>query len=264
MPSGPAVKRPLQTVLAELALEKRGLVLVQGRRYFRIEDQASQARREAKSGPLETRRFLQAHDFWWDEDPDGLVVVYQETPGGPKPLAAEIGSRFTPLALDEGDWGPEMILSGSLGRIVGCTGSEFENRCYDVGRTYGFDQLPSKTRRDAIAQTDDFTAHFGHRPDVMQYRFLVIPHDEVMKVLFGHFGAALEDAMKAPKVKRLSRSIRDEGLKYPPIADEGWQRTLAMASLGLDLPYFEVLPPLDAQFEPMIPTLEGVRWPSGR
>lgn len=117
MPRGPAVKRPLPTVLAELAFEKRGLVLAQGRTYFRIEDQASQARREAKSGPSETRRFLQAHDFWWDEDPDGLVVVYQDTPGGPKPLAAEIGSRFTPLALDEGDWGPEMILSGSLGPV---------------------------------------------------------------------------------------------------------------------------------------------------
>lgn len=117
MPQGPSVKRPLPTVLAELAMMKRGLVLVQGRRYYRVEDQASQARREAKSGHPETQKFLQAPVFWWNEDPDGLVVIYQDSPAGPTPLAAEIGSRFTPLALDEGDaWGREMILSGSLAR----------------------------------------------------------------------------------------------------------------------------------------------------
>lgn len=258
MPQGASVKRPLPTVLDELKVWKPALVLAQGHTYFRIEQQASQARREAKSGHPETQRFLNDHAFWWDEDPDGLVVVYQETPAGPKPLAAEIGSRFTPLALDEGDaWGREMILSGSLGRRGDCAGAVFERRCYGAGYTYGFDELPSQTRRDAISQTDNFTAHFGHRPDVMQYRFLVIPHDEVMRVVTERFGNSLRRAIGEPKVKRLVHEIGEEGLKYPPIADEGWKRTLAMAALGLDLPYFEVLPPLDADFDPQIPTLEG-------
>jgi len=68
--------------------------------------------------------------------------------------------------------------------------------------------------------------------------------------------------MHAQAVVKLARSIERDGLRYPAVADEGWKRALAIASLGRDLPYFEALEPFDVQFEPMIPTLEGARRPN--
>jgi hypothetical protein len=45
-----------------------------------------------------------AFNFWWEEDPDGMVVVMNQTPEGPWPLAAEYGSRYVAWTLEnEGD-----------------------------------------------------------------------------------------------------------------------------------------------------------------
>lgn len=117
MSQRPSRKRPLPIVLLDLAGLKRDLVLIRGQHAFRIENIAEFARRQAISGSPAIRRYLSAFNFWWEEDPDGKVVVMVDTPEGPQPLAAEYGSRFTALALDnEGEWGREMMLSGSMRR----------------------------------------------------------------------------------------------------------------------------------------------------
>ncbi len=263
MPKGPDPKRPLTTVLQELALQIPGLVLIQGPRAYQIEREAVRARREAKSGHPDVRVYLSEHRFWWDEDPEGKVVVWRENPEGPKPIAVEYGSRYTAWTLEnEGDGGPEMILSGSLGRRQTCEGEIFERRCYTPGEVYSFNDLPSLSRKDALSQRADFEAHFGRGPETMAFRFLLVPHQEVVRLLHNHYGSGLEAAMHSQAVKKLSHSIEREGLKYPAVADEGWKRALAMASLGRDLPYFEVLEPFDMPYNPGLPTLEGARRPS--
>jgi hypothetical protein len=264
MPQGPEVKRPLLTVLEELSWGKLGLVLAQGTDYYRIEQVAGRARREAKSGHPDVQVYLSAPVFWWDEDPDGKVIVFEQTSAGPRPIAAEVGAREIPLALgDEGDWGRDSMLSGSLGKVKACDGAVFERRCYTPGEIYSFDDLPSRSRRDAVAQTADFQSHFDHSPKVMSFRFLVIPHQDVMRVLQERFGTDLQKKIESSEVRSIAQSIEREGLKFPPVADEGWKRTLAIALLGRDLPYFEVIPPFDMPVDPMIPTLEGRRWASG-
>lgn len=260
MPKGPARKRPLTTVLQELAFPDSKLVLVQGSRYYRIEEAAARARREAKSGHPDVQAYLSAPLFWWDEDPDGKIVVMRQTPEGPRPLAAEYGSRYTAWTLDdEGDWGREMVMSGSgsLGKVETCEGAVFERRCYVPGEVYSFNDLPSHSRKDAIRQVDDFEAHFGHGPESMEFRFLMVPHDDVLRLLSQRYGQKLKQMMQTEAVRKLAHSIEREGLKYPAVADEGWKRALAIASLGKDLPYFEVLEPFNVSFEPSISTLEG-------
>lgn len=260
MAQRPSQKRPLQIVLAELAYLKPDLVLVRGEHTHRIEHVLALARRETKSGSAKLRKYLSAFDFWWEEDPDGKVVVMTQTPEGPRPLAAEYGSRSTAWTLEnEGDWGREMVLSGSLGRVDSCEGAVFERRCYVSGDTYSFFELPSLSQKDAIRQTADFEAHFGHNPQAMHFRFLMVPHQEVVRLLEEHYGPRLMEMMQSAAVQKIAHSIRKEGLKYPAVADEGWKRALALAGLGQDLPYFEVVEPIEMPYSAMIPTLEGNR-----
>jgi len=254
----PSQRRPLATILAELASLKPGLVLIRGQHSFRIEHVLAVARRETKSGSARLRKYLSSFDFWWEEDPDGKVVVMTETPEGPRPLAAEYGSRLTAWTLEnEGDWGREMVLSGSLGRVDSCDGVVFERRCYSPGETYSFFELPSLSQKDALRQTSDFEAHFGRNPESMHFRFLMVPHQEVVRLLENHYGPKLLQMMRSSAVQKIVRSIEQEGLKYPAVADEGWKRALALADLGQDLPYFEVIEPIEMPYPAMIPTLEG-------
>jgi len=113
MPKGPKNKRPLPIILQELAFSVPGLVLVQGSRAYQIERESRRARREAKSGHPGVQAYLSEHRFWWDEDPDGKIVIWREEPQGPQVHAAEHGSRYTAWTLEhEGDGGTEMVLSG--------------------------------------------------------------------------------------------------------------------------------------------------------
>lgn len=256
----PSPRRPLATVLAELAYLKPDLVLIRGQHTFRIEDVSALARRETKAGSVQVQKYLSAFNFWWEEDPDGKIVVMSKTPEGPRPLAAEYGSRYTAWTLEnEGDWDREMMLSGSLGKVDSCEGAIFERRCYTSGAIYSFYDLPSLSQKDALRQTDDFESHFGHGPESMRFRFLMVPHTDVVRLLEQHYGPELPKLMQSAAVRKLAQSIGREGLKYPAVADEGWKRALAIAGLGRDLPYFEILEPFEMPFNPMIPTLEGVR-----
>lgn len=112
MAKGPARPRPLPTVLAALDYTNPGLILVKGRKYFRIRDVTNAARRAAKSGPRETQSFLNAFVFWEERDSEGKVVIMRQTPAGPRPFAVEDGSRLVSWTLDEGELGPESSLSG--------------------------------------------------------------------------------------------------------------------------------------------------------
>src|SRR4029079_3536723 len=256
----PSQRRPLANVLAELAYLKPDLVLVRGQHTFRIEHVSALARRETKSGSESLRKYLSAFDFWWEEDPDGKIVVMTQTPEGPRPLAAEYGSKSIAWTLEnEGDWGREMVLSGSLGRVDSCDGVIFERRCYAPGDTYSFLELPSLSQKDALRQTADFEAHFGRKPETMHFRFLLVPHQEVVRLLEKHYGPKLMRMMDSPAVQKIAHSIQKEGLKYPAVADEGWKRALALAGLGQDLSYFEVGERIEMPYVTMIPTLEGAR-----
>src|SRR4029078_9510824 len=102
----PSQRRPLANVLAELAYLKPDLVLVRGQHTFRIEHVSALARRATQPLSDSLRKYLSACDFWWEEDPDGKIVVMTQTPEGPRPLAAEFGSNLISRAPgNQGGWG---------------------------------------------------------------------------------------------------------------------------------------------------------------
>lgn len=84
--------RSLLVVLLDLAAFHRGLVLMRGRDYWRIEDASSHARREAASGHPKTREFLNDPRFFWTIGPDKKVVVMEKKGDEEVPFAAEPGS----------------------------------------------------------------------------------------------------------------------------------------------------------------------------
>lgn len=87
--------KPLLTVLLDLAMVKRGLVLMRGPDYWRIEDAAAHARREASSGHPSTRKFLTEPRFFWTIPPDKKVVIMEKKESGDVPFAVEPGSTFS-------------------------------------------------------------------------------------------------------------------------------------------------------------------------
>lgn len=88
---------PLPFVLADLALVARGLVVMRGTEYWRIEDASAQARREAASGNPSTRNLLKDPVFSWDVGPDNKIVILKSEPAGQIPYAVEVGSQLSHL-----------------------------------------------------------------------------------------------------------------------------------------------------------------------
>lgn len=86
--------KSLLAVLGEIAVPRPRAVLMRGRDYWDIGYMLKRARRDLKAGPPETRELLSAEEYWWDT-PDGKVVVWRETPGGPRPIFSEPGSGIT-------------------------------------------------------------------------------------------------------------------------------------------------------------------------
>jgi hypothetical protein len=147
----------------------------------------------------------------------------------------------------------------TLGRKSDCTGTVFERRCYEYGSSYPFQQLPAETRRDAKRQTEELEYVFGKPADELIYRFDILQHSELVRMLEHEYGARFPERLESPAVRRMATSIEREGLKYPPVVDEGWKRALALAGLGMDMPFFSVIPPVGGDFPVRIPSLEGTR-----
>lgn len=249
---------PLREVLADLAQFERGLVLVRGNAYGAIERLYRQALDFAKSPDHPLRRFVTEREFWSEKDRDGKIVVMRRTPRGPEPYFVELWSQ-THVPLEDDDWSGNSGLHGpDIGRAK-CPGHVFAQSCYVFGNRYTWEQLPPGARKDALKQRDDFEWAYGRGPEGLLYSFALMPHAELVRVLQQEYGAAFAERLASPEVRRMARSIAKEGLKSPPVGQEGWRRALALASLGLDMPFFAEIPPFAVGEPTFIPTLEGAR-----
>lgn len=88
--------KPLFVVFGELVLLKPWLVLQRGTEYWRIESITRQARRERRGPDPDAQRILNTPVFWWDEDPDGKVVIRSRWDSEERIEYAEPGSAFVP------------------------------------------------------------------------------------------------------------------------------------------------------------------------
>jgi hypothetical protein len=142
---------------------------------------------------------------------------------------------------------------------LGVAAITFDAKAYRVGEAYSWGDLPATTRREAIAQDADLEARFGRGAKELFYRFVVVPHPDLLRFLSDRYGPRLDDALESPEIRELARKIERRGLQHPPVGEDGLERALAVAALGWDLPYFEVVEPFGPMEPVFIPTLEGKR-----
>ena len=108
-----------------------------------------------------------------------------------------------------------------------------------TGKEYTFDELPndnagrSSLREDAIhhfrSKEDGGYGFSGSHLDAT-YRAVIIPNKELVQ-RFGHLSGKPE----------LQKNIKEYGLNYPSIGNEGNNRRIAMAKLGRDMPHLEII-----------------------
>lgn len=243
------VLRPLLTVLDDVGTFDLRLVLVRGLRYAHINDLIKEARRVSASGPPEVQRELTEPVFWWTKDADDKVVIMRLMPAGPEAYLVEAGSR-TPVYLES-----QPFHQVELGRAR--SGFRFGGKQYIPGEIYSWEALPSETRHDLLKQAEDLEYIHGRGPKRLQYRFQVMSHAALMSFLANEYKEGLEKAMNSRSVASLAHSIEREGLRYPPAVDEGWKRALALASLGMDMPFFGAVPPFLTEEALFSPAVEG-------
>lgn len=242
--------RPLQTVLSELSIPFMDLMLERGGVALPVSQFSDWVRRATKSGPRDLQEAISDPVYGWRRGPDGKVIVFRSTSRGEVPYAVEAGSTVRPWMLG-GETGYE------LGRKARCEGVTFERRCYVPGGEYVYADLPAGSQADARRQRADFQVHFNRDPEEMYFRFDVVPNREVLRVLRDKYGDGLEAESGRSDVRAIVRAIERRGLPHPPVADAGWKVALAAGLLGIDLPYFSVVEPLDVVVEPHIPSLDG-------
>lgn len=229
--------RPLHTVLAELAYPFWKTVLVRAGEEETIGRLSVLARRGATTEPEDFR-------FWWEIDPHKCLAVMEMTERGPEVYAVQKGCP-APAGLH-----------GAVPKRRPVR-SVFEGRRYTFGKAYSWEMLPSETQKDALRQAEDIAYVYGRQPEELEYRLDLMPHGELIQVLERVYGADLERKLQSVDVGRMARSIEERGLLYPPIVDEGWKRALALASLGMDMPFFSVVPPFEMPPPSFVPSLEG-------
>jgi hypothetical protein len=84
---------PILTLLGAIAATRPDLVLMQGRKWFRIEALIKQARRDAKQSE-DARAALEAPIYTEGKDKDGKLVIWREATGGRKATFVEPGSNI--------------------------------------------------------------------------------------------------------------------------------------------------------------------------
>lgn len=262
MAQRPSPRRPLLTILSELRYLKPSLVLLRGPHTFRIEHVSDLVRREAKSGRPDVRKYLSAFNFWWEEDPDGKVVVMNQTPEGPRPLAAEYGSRVTAWTLDyEGDWGREMVLSGSLATSEAWLGKPSETKTSDMTKGPQFEASVNDTLFKVV-YTKHFVDRYGHdeegRPAIARFMTPGMVREEIEKAL----PLARQMLQEDPYAEGIIIS-QPYGLSMKFIAvpiDEGWQLNFVTQIIALPLwrtsdreVEIVINPVVDVQFDDFVP-----------
>lgn len=147
-----------------------------------------------------------------------------------------------------------------LGERLSQEAYRFGGRTYTVGQSYGFRDLPAAVQRDIVKQEEEIAVRYGMPPEATHYRFIIVPHDELIRLLKEVFGEReYEKRLRDSATREFAHRIDQEGLQHPPVLDEGWRRAFALAYLGWDMPYFVMDEPIEMPEFVNIPTLDGRR-----
>jgi hypothetical protein len=107
---------------------------------------------------------------------------------------------------------------------------------FEVGKTYQYDDLPEEVQSDIDVQFDEYG---DEQPEDYQWKFKLLPVDEIEEYVTKHFGNEIEDIIEEPYVQNLIKDIKERGLDYPSVGVEGNHRALVHWYLKKPLPYLE-------------------------
>lgn len=106
----------------------------------------------------------------------------------------------------------------------------------DLDKIYGFDELPEAAQEDFLVQFED---DYEFDPNDFCFQLKIISYDQLTDELESAFGENLVDYVEDDYVYELAENIRRNGLRIPPIGNEGVHRKLAHYYLKKDILRFE-------------------------
>jgi hypothetical protein len=107
---------------------------------------------------------------------------------------------------------------------------------FEIGKTYQYDDLPEEVQSDIDVQFDEYG---DEQPEDYEWKFKLLPVDEIEEYVTKHFGNEIEDIIEEPYVQNLIKDIQERGLDYPSVGVEGNHRALVHWYLKRPLPYLE-------------------------
>lgn len=107
---------------------------------------------------------------------------------------------------------------------------------FELGKTYQYDDLPEEVQSDIDVQFDEYG---DEQPEDYEWKFKLLPVDEIEEYVTKHFGNEIEDVIEEPYVQNLIKDIEERGLDYPSVGVEGNHRALVHWYLKKPLPYLE-------------------------
>jgi hypothetical protein len=107
---------------------------------------------------------------------------------------------------------------------------------FEIGKTYQYDDLPEEVQSDIDVQFDEYG---DEQPEDYEWKFKLLPIDEIEEYVTKHFGNEIEDVIEEPYVQNLIKDIKERGLDYPSVGVEGNHRALVHWYLKKPLPYLE-------------------------
>jgi hypothetical protein len=117
------------------------------------------------------------------------------------------------------------------------TFEKFTNKFdFELGKTYQYDDLPEEVQSDIDIQFDEYG---DEQPEDYEWKFKLLPVDEIEEYVTKHFGNEIEDVIEEPYVQDLIKDIKERGLDYPSVGVEGNHRALVHWYLKKPLPYLE-------------------------
>lgn len=107
---------------------------------------------------------------------------------------------------------------------------------FEIGKIYQYDDLPEEVQSDIDIQFDEYG---DEQPEDYEWKFKLLPVDEIEEYVTKHFGNEIEDVIEEPYVQDLIKDIKERGLDYPSVGVEGNHRALVHWYLKNPLPYLE-------------------------
>ncbi len=109
-----------------------------------------------------------------------------------------------------------------------------------IGKIYRYDDLPKEIQNDIDVQFEDYSEESVYD---FEWKFKLLKPSEIEEYVHNFFGEYdIQKIIETPHMQELINDIKNNGLDYPSVGNEGNHRALAHWYLKKTLPYLELIP----------------------